>query len=219
MKNPLRRLEPFFWSLHSHTWDDYLYAPDMQARIHAPVDWLASYRQSKRERVLDIGCGTGNYALALAGCGFEVAGVDFAAGMLEKAKAKAAHTSVKLGQADLNDDLPFASESFDAVICIHVLQCVADANRLLRETARVLKPSGRLMVIAIPPRGTAPKTCYRPSLRHRIIRRIKSLAWVPRYNLTELTARLNCAGMKVTDVRTDLGPCAMMARKFSSDSI
>lgn len=71
------------------------------------------------------------------------------------------------------------------------------------------------MVIAIPPRGTAPKTRYRPSLRHRIIRRIKSLAWVPRYDLTEL---INGAGLQVVDARSDLGLCAVMAQKLCLDS-
>jgi ubiquinone/menaquinone biosynthesis C-methylase UbiE len=44
--------------------------------------------KSKGERALDAGCGTGNYALALAQVGFHVTGIDYAAGMLARAQDK-----------------------------------------------------------------------------------------------------------------------------------
>ena len=73
------RWEAAFWSLQSHTWDDYLQFPECREEIQTTVAWLAE-RQPAAARVLDVGCGTGNYAVALAERGCEVVGIDFSAG-------------------------------------------------------------------------------------------------------------------------------------------
>src|SRR4051794_14314535 len=63
--------------------------------------------------VADIGCGTGRHALKLAELGARVTAVDFSAGMLEQAKAKARGKDIRFVQHDLSKPLPLPDAAFD----------------------------------------------------------------------------------------------------------
>jgi ubiquinone/menaquinone biosynthesis C-methylase UbiE len=110
--------------------------------------------------VLDLSCGTGNYALALAGRGFRAVGVDISEPMLQIARSKAARLSVKLSlvRADAGV-LPFRPGSVNLVTIILGLEFTGEPGRPLTEAHRVLRPGGRL-VVAILSR-TAPWTLWR----------------------------------------------------------
>jgi ubiquinone/menaquinone biosynthesis C-methylase UbiE len=109
---------------------------------------------------LDLSCGTGNHALALAGRGFRVVGLDISEPMLRAARSKAAHLGLKLSlvQADAGV-LPFRPGAFGLVTLILGLEFMAEPGRALSEAYRVLRPGGRL-VVAILSR-TAPWTLWR----------------------------------------------------------
>jgi SAM-dependent methyltransferase len=97
-------------------------------------------------RVVDIACGTGVLALALAECvGNDslVTGVDPNEGMLEVARRKAPGIDWRLARAE---DLPFADDAFDAVVSQFGLMFFEDKVAGLREMLRVLRPGGRLAV-------------------------------------------------------------------------
>jgi demethylmenaquinone methyltransferase/2-methoxy-6-polyprenyl-1,4-benzoquinol methylase len=106
---------------------------------------LAVLRQAldgaPRPRLLDVGGGTGNYALALAGDGWEPLVADLSAPMLERAAAKGLDTV----QADATA-LPFEDSSFDAVTMISMIHHVTDQAAAVREAQRVLRPGGRLVL-------------------------------------------------------------------------
>src|SRR5581483_8495097 len=102
--------------------------------------------------VLEIGCGTGRVALALAAAGFAVVGIDRAADMLEQAEAKraalpeAARARVALARADMRD---FALGRRFATILLpfrsfHLLLSARDQRSCLAAIARHLEPSGRV---------------------------------------------------------------------------
>ena len=103
-------------------------------------------------RVLDVCCGTGDVALALAARGAEVVGFDFSPGMLSVARHRqsrldeAARGKVRFVQGDALA-LPFPNESFQVVTISYGLRNLADFDGALRELTRVLLPGGRLLVL------------------------------------------------------------------------
>jgi ubiquinone/menaquinone biosynthesis C-methylase UbiE len=92
--------------------------------------------------ILDVGCGDAKLAVALAGQGAAVTGVDADPRMLAagRARARASGVAPELMQGDIRA-LPFADGSFDIVLAVTVLCFVADAARAVREMARVLRPA------------------------------------------------------------------------------
>jgi demethylmenaquinone methyltransferase/2-methoxy-6-polyprenyl-1,4-benzoquinol methylase len=110
------------------------------------------------ERALDLACGTGDIALAVAARGARALGLDITHRMLQlgRLRASGASTSAKAtadrsaGQAvrfiggDMTS-LPFRSASFDLVTTGYGLRNVPDLEAALDEIARVLKPRGRLL--------------------------------------------------------------------------
>ncbi|MCL6564599.1 MAG: methyltransferase domain-containing protein [Firmicutes bacterium] len=98
------------------------------------------------ERWIDLGTGTGSYALSLAHHGAEVVAVDESAAMLQIAQAKrGAQDPIALVQADL-ERLPFPDARFDGGVMQVVLEFVADPLAALREARRVIRPQGRLVI-------------------------------------------------------------------------
>lgn len=101
-------------------------------------------------RVLDAGCGTGNFEVFSSQKdlpAITIDAIDFSQGMLALAAEKCAHLDyVTFTQADLGCDLPFADDSFDRIVSVNVLYAVPDWRETLRELVRVLKPGGRLIV-------------------------------------------------------------------------
>jgi len=95
----------------------------------------------------DLGCGTGQVAAALAPCVRQVIAVDRSRAMLRAARQRlAAVRNVELRQGEL-DALPIERPTLDAAAICLVLHNTADPLAVLRETARVLRPGGRVLVI------------------------------------------------------------------------
>lgn len=94
-------------------------------------------------RVLDLGCGTGRN-LRLFAAESKVTGLELDLGLLSAARRRAPDLSLVVGRAE---DLPFRSRSFDTVVSSLVFCSVADPERGLRETARILDPRGQLRML------------------------------------------------------------------------
>lgn len=102
----------------------------------------------KDPTILELGCGAGTYVRYLAGLGQRVVGLDYSLPSLQRAlKADPGRTSRYV--AANGYALPFASMSFDLVICIGVLQAVSCPGRLLEEITRVLRPQGFVVLEAL----------------------------------------------------------------------
>ena len=114
------------------------------------------------DAVLDLGCGAGVDSLVagrLVGTGGRVVGLDVTPAMIERARGHLArlglaNVTFQVGEAEA---LPFPDHDFDAVISNGVFNLTLDKEKALKETHRVLKPGGRLMladmvlVAALPP--------------------------------------------------------------------
>lgn len=105
---------------------------------------------SPKSSVLEIGCGSGGYALHLAetlGC--QIVGLDInelgIRGAKELARTRALDSRVRFEQCDVSKKLPFDDVTFDAAFSNDVLCHVPGRLDLLVEIFRVLKPSGRIL--------------------------------------------------------------------------
>jgi len=108
------------------------------------------------ERVLDIGCGSGNNAtIPAAQTGAAVTGLDLTPELLEAARANAAEAGVEIEWIEGDaEQLPFDDESFDVVISTIGIMFAPDHRRAAREAARVLRPGGRLGIASWTPDGS-----------------------------------------------------------------
>jgi SAM-dependent methyltransferase len=98
--------------------------------------------------VLDVACGPGLVALALAGAAGHVTGLDLTPAMLEKAQQLQRQRGLnnltwRLGRADA---LPYADDSFDAVVTRFSFHHFTDPRAALAEMVRVCRPGGRVVV-------------------------------------------------------------------------
>jgi demethylmenaquinone methyltransferase/2-methoxy-6-polyprenyl-1,4-benzoquinol methylase len=96
-------------------------------------------------RALDLACGTGDIALALARRGARVTGLDITLRMLEIARAKPEAAALKQLVAGDMTRLPFADGTFDVVTTGYGIRNVPRIEPALLEIHRVLKPGGVLL--------------------------------------------------------------------------
>jgi SAM-dependent methyltransferase len=137
------------FDVHAVTWSA-KYAPDgpLAARLACLLDAVGRYVRPG-DRVLDLGCGTGELARALVGTGLDVAGCDISPEMLRHA---ARDPSRCVGWVQLEPawrTLPFCTAAFDLVIAASVLEYVTEPTAVLRECARVLR-SGGVVLYTVP---------------------------------------------------------------------
>lgn len=106
------------------------------------------------ERVVDVGCGTGNAALLAAALGARVTGVDPAQRLLavarEEAAARGVHATFALGDAAA---LPLEEGDADVVLSVFGVIFAPDAPAAAAEIARVTAPAGRIVLSAWVPEG------------------------------------------------------------------
>lgn len=109
------------------------------------VQLAARLRQNGARRALDLGCGVGRHALALARLGFDVEAVDASpAGLAELTKSAATEGLEIAAQQTAMTDLPFAASSFDLVLSWNVIYHgdPTVVGRAVAEIGRVLKSGG-----------------------------------------------------------------------------
>lgn len=123
--------------------DDIRWVRTLKNLVPGRLKWFNRHIDWSGKEVLDLGCAGGFMSEAIASLGANVTGIDPASAAIDAARAHARkegfriHYDVGMGEA-----LPYEAASFDAVVCVDVLEHVNDLNQVLSEVHRVLKPGG-----------------------------------------------------------------------------
>jgi 2-polyprenyl-6-hydroxyphenyl methylase/3-demethylubiquinone-9 3-methyltransferase len=111
-------------------------------------DYIAARSRLGAARVLDVGCGGGLLAEALARKGARVTGIDLAPAMIETARLHAAESGLDIHYR-LQDAAVLADSSeprFDVVCCMEMLEHVPDPKEFIAVLARLVRPGGDVFV-------------------------------------------------------------------------
>ena len=112
---------------------------------------LEALRLRSGERVLEVGCGGGFYAFEAAQCvgpSGRVCALDVSADQIAAAKVRCGELTwveCQIGEASA---LPYGDAEFDALYGVQVFEYVAKVDDALREIRRVLRPGGRVVILA-----------------------------------------------------------------------
>lgn len=121
---------------------------DAAEEVGKMIAWL---NLPSGSRVLDLCCGTGRHAMALADAGYRVTGVDLSAELLQAARAADADKRIRWMESDMRR-LPFTelTEKFDAVLnlftSIGYFEEDSEHLKVLEQLRLALKPGGRFII-------------------------------------------------------------------------
>lgn len=190
-----------YFATHAKSWDQLrkLHAPE--ADVERAVGEIAGAGQI--QQLLDCGTGTGRMLELLAPLADRAIGVDLSPAMLSVARANLDRAGVRNAQLRQGDiyALPVERNSCDLAILHQVLHYLDDPARALREAARTLRPSGRLIVVDFAPHA---EEYLREQHAHRRLG----------FSHEEIAGLLSDAGLDVID-RRDLAPAREAAGKLT----
>ncbi|HWI63243.1 MAG TPA: class I SAM-dependent methyltransferase [Symbiobacteriaceae bacterium] len=174
-------------------------------RVHPQV--FRRLAEAATGRVLEVGCGTGNYITALAtATGCKAFGIDPSEEMLRKAAEKGFPVELQGGRAE---ELPFADAFFDLVFSVDVIHHVQDRPAHMREAHRSLKPGGRLCTVTDSEwviRHRNPLTAYWPETADADLRRYPAMADLTRFMRTAGFGQIHEELVEFPWELTDSGP-------------
>lgn len=120
----------------------------LRRRFSPPEKLISKLNFGREDVVMDFGCGPGYFTIPLARITKKAIGVDVSSTMLDRARAyaKRNRVEVELIKSDgTRIDLPDAS--VDGILLVHVFHEVDSKDKVLHEFLRILKPSGRLLIV------------------------------------------------------------------------
>lgn len=186
--------------------DDIRWVRTLKNMVPGRLSWFDKHIDWQAKQVLDLGCAGGFMAEALTKRGANVTGIDPASRAIEAAKAHAANTGAQIQyDVGVGEDLPYDAAQFDAVVCVDVLEHVADLGLVLAEVTRVLKPGGQFLYDTINRNPAARFATI--TVAEDILKLLPKGTHDPKMFITpsELTDGLKVAGL-VPGAMTGLGP-------------
>jgi len=159
---------------------------------------------SSRDRVVEIGCGTGIVTLGVAPCVACVTGTDIAPEMIEVAREKAQQRGLENVHFRVSDGygLPFDDASFDAVLLFNTLHVVKEPGALLREAHRLLRPSGYLVSATDCYAEPVPLPIQLKLLLQDLLKALRVIPFLSSFTVDDLRRLFECASFEV--VETDI---------------
>ena len=160
------------------------------------ADWLVKLSLKhlgppSTQRILDVGCGTGNVEIFLQDCFQEVVGLEVAQSLLVEARTKVPRASF-VGLAE-GADWPFPDSQFDIAFCACVWHHIRDADLppLCSKLARIVRPGGLVVVFEHNPYNPITRKIVRECELDRDIERLLPLK--------QVCQLLDDAGLRVVD--------------------
>ncbi|MEX0365018.1 MAG: bifunctional 2-polyprenyl-6-hydroxyphenol methylase/3-demethylubiquinol 3-O-methyltransferase UbiG [Ruegeria sp.] len=144
MNKPVRNNLDIYDDVAAQWWSDGVaWVRTLKNMVPGRLSWFDKRIDWAGKAVLDLGCAGGFMAEALEERGATVTGIDPAAQAIAAASQHAAEQGKSIRyDVGVGEDLPYPADSFDAVVCVDVLEHVSDLDRVLAEVARVLRPGG-----------------------------------------------------------------------------
>jgi ubiquinone/menaquinone biosynthesis C-methylase UbiE len=219
-------------------WHELYGGTDVYSAIHRrrqqlALAWIDEYGMPAQGRALELGCGAGFTAIALARRGWHVHATDTVASMLARARANAAAAGVAdritFGLADAQR-LTFEDASFDLVLALGVIPWLAMPAQAVSEMARVARIGGAVVVnadnrsrldYAIDPRRDPRLAPVRSAVK-ALLRRRRVTAGAPSqlHAVAEFDAMLAAAGVeKRRGAVFGFGPFTVLGRHALPDAV
>jgi SAM-dependent methyltransferase len=105
---------------------------------------IRKYNIAKKSKVLDLGCGRGDFLEPFKNADIDISGVDFAENSIRELKKR----GYAVKQCDFEKNtVPFGDDYFDIVFSKSVIEHLSDPGKYLSEIKRILKPGGRLIIM------------------------------------------------------------------------
>lgn len=130
-----------FWDRWAKRYD---FMMSKDGRTYAQIVTCMKRKLDRKMYVLELACGTGLLSVQLAGSVKLLEATDFSEEMIQQAKAKAHSSRIHFSVQDATC-LPYAEETFDAVVISNALHIMPEPEKALAEIRRVLKPGGVLI--------------------------------------------------------------------------
>jgi 2-polyprenyl-3-methyl-5-hydroxy-6-metoxy-1,4-benzoquinol methylase len=214
--------------------DRTVYGRIYQERARRALACIDNVALSTGARVLEIGCGPGIIATAMARRGLTVSAIDSLQEMVDRTNAMAHQAGVGarvFAQAGHVSDVPFADASFELVVLIGVTEWLVSMTEPLREISRVLKPGGHLILSADNnwPLHQILDPVFNPALKPlkrgvgRVLRAVGLRTRQPRfraYSLGRFDEELANAGFtKIAGQTFGFGPFTFCTRRLLNEDV
>ena len=126
--------------------DDVRWIRTLKNLVPGRLGWFEKHIDWAGKSVLDVGCAGGFMTEAIAEKGARVTGIDPANEAINAARAHAQGSGLEVSYiVGVGEELPYEDASFDAVVCVDVLEHVQDLDKVISEITRVLKPGGMFL--------------------------------------------------------------------------
>lgn len=158
----------------------------------------------KAERILEGGCGLGPYLIKLKSLGYDVEGIDYNEGPIEKIKSYDPDLPVRVGDVTA---IPFPDNTFGGYLSLGVIEHFTEGpEKAIREACRVLKPGG-VFIVAVPRNNIFMRLMTpirylksRPLLRKLFHKLEDNHYWEQYFNKAELVKILEAQGFAVREI-------------------
>ncbi len=136
------------------TWEDGDYASFARYMEPGAIEILENWNIAPGQRLLDVGCGSGQTAIPAARRGLHVTGIDIATNLVASARARAGEEGleIRFDEGDA-EDLPYKDASYDVAITLIGAMFAPRPEQVAAEFARVVRPGGKLYMANWTPFG------------------------------------------------------------------